>query len=364
MVAQQVVPCLNPSHCGVRTHLVGSEAHKNCISKVARGVMPHNPASSPPPLRVPDKGLTPDAIGRINDFEGTKEDIDNLKKAFFDSLDTKSFNLYYTDQDEALWGSDLELYLSGRGEDLNDSILVDAGRTFVIADQSFQEVREILYDEFEVEMDAIPEETQEEMAMTIRERDDSDVLSDMVKNTPAQLMRYQVSPIKGRVDGDAGRSIYVRNPDVSVGDIIEARVDLLEKGMLDSQFIDSPLTQKEKDRLREAIANGPEYFHEGVSLDAIWTGPISGVNLPAEWQRPQGKTKEDTLRTVGTDNGIYMVLIDTWNGNGFDFYLDRPVTMKLSQSNHARTDDQAPGHGWDAIAGVYKDGFYTSLEDK
>ena len=364
MTAQTTVPCLNPKSCGVKSHIAGSAAHKECISKVVRGEMTHNPTSIPPPPNPLEEGLSSDAVERINECGATKEDLDNLQAAFSEELSGRSFSLYFVDRDESLREEDIEHYLQGEYEDLQEDVLFNSGRSFQMRDEAEEEAKKLLDWELGVDFEALPDEVQEDLINMIEEKDDSDVLADLVRNTPAQLMRYQVSPIKGDIESAAGRSLYVKHPDVSHKEIVEDRANLLEKGMIDSGFIDSPLTEKEKDRLREAIENGPEYFHEGVSLDAIWNGSISDVNLPGEWERPQGRTPDDVLRTVGNDEGIYMVLIDTWNGSGFDFYLDRPITMKLSQSRSVHTDREAPGYGWDSIAGVYADGFNTGLKDK
>lgn len=189
---------------------------------------------------------------------------------------------------------------------------------------------EALYDEL---MDAV---TNSPAAVSLMEL--------MEENTPPQLMRMEVSD---------GENLTDANEDAYYDD--DAKVEVMKAKFAELGL--DPNTEANAEAIETMVLNGPEYWHDGVSLDVIWSGKYTDA-VPADSQ------KTLTLKDP------HFVLIDSFNGSGWEGQAEgtikRTIGMRgegveLPRSQRAYLDSRAGGYGWQSIAGVTPSAYDTAV---
>ncbi len=164
-------------------------------------------------------------------------------------------------------------------------------------------------------------------------------------NTPSQLMRLEV--FEGENLTDHNEEAY-HDGDAQV-EVLEAKFKELG---LDSS------TEINREAIEDLVNNGPEYWHEGVSLDVIWSGPYTDAV-------PGGDEKSLSF------NDPNMVLIDSFNGSGWEAQtqgtIKRTIGARSEESDlpgdkRAYLDNLAGEYGWGDIAGPMQSAYETEVE--
>lgn len=164
------------------------------------------------------------------------------------------------------------------------------------------------------------------------------------ENTPPQLLRLEL------FDGEE-----LQEHDESTYHDADAKMSELERRF--RQLGLDPTSKVNAEAIEDMVLNGPEYWHEAVSLDVIWYGTYSTV-IPG--------SAEQTVAFTNPN----LVLIDSMNGSGFDAEVEGTITRTLGirsetalDSKHrAYLDSKAGQYGWAEIAGVHKPAYDTHVE--
>lgn len=300
----------------------------------------------------PQSRLTEQQRSRLNNNSATQDDLAALKSALLNTLTKVETDLIFIDYNDQLSNQQIDMLLAGDRDEVEEDLTMQwAGeQRFVRAKELAQEKTE----ELGISFDNLNYLQQLDLIDQIQSQDSSDPLSQLERNTGAVLLRHTVVPASIWYDADpellqqAHYSVYLHDESGP------ARVKIIEDALIKNGTLTGPLSQTDRNNLTLMVNNGPEYLHEAVSLDAIWYGPLSDVTLDCN--------KSD--RTVRAEAGINLVLIDTWNGSGFDVQIEAPVSMTFSQDNHAQLDVTYPGYGsWDRIAGPAHSAYRTELTE-
>lgn len=164
------------------------------------------------------------------------------------------------------------------------------------------------------------------------------------ENTPPQLMRMEVFD---------GESLTDHNEDAyhDYGAQVEViKAKFKELGL-------DPNTSENQAEIETMVANGPEYWHDGVSLDVIWSGPYTDA-VPAG---------QDKVLSFKDPN---FILIDSFNGSGWHAQAQGTMSRtigahgegeSLTRKKRAYLDNRAGGYGWQSIAGVSSQSYPTEV---
>lgn len=165
------------------------------------------------------------------------------------------------------------------------------------------------------------------------------------ENTAPQLMRMQM--FDGENLTDVNEDAYYD---------YDAQIEVIATKFKELGL--DPETQFNRDAINTMVINGPEYWHDGVSLDVIWSGPYTNA-VPAY--------EEKTL----SFKDPHFVLIDTFNGSGWEAQAEGSIRRTigcrgedepLPRTKRAYLDRHAGGYGWQSIAGVSGSAYETEVD--
>ncbi|MBG0739032.1 hypothetical protein IV500_06405 [Paeniglutamicibacter antarcticus] len=205
---------------------------------------------------------------------------------------------------------------------------------------------------FDREWDDLDHDEQDEARRAVEERDDSDPVQGLLRNTPDQLMRTSLGAPEPLLKDRAAASGHHLD-DGGFEARKKAISDLLEASGMDTS---ADAVQEEIGAL---VNEGPFDWHEGVQLDVIWYGALEDA-VPT----PRGESAETDGSKVLEFATPHVLLIDKWNGSGHEVILPAPLKRTLTrvgydeaeapQTGRAYLDSDSGGYGWDSVAGVYK----------
>jgi hypothetical protein len=167
---------------------------------------------------------------------------------------------------------------------------------------------------------------QDELRFFVEELDTSDPLKDLLRGTPDQLLRYTIAPCSEYISGHEE-------------DAHDRKVALVREALAPTG-----LTVTDKEAF-DLVANGPWDLHEGVTLDLIWYGGVE--DIPGA-----------TSFTI-TDPNI--LLIDRWNGSGFECKAKGTATFQITKEERVVLDRQTWGYGWEDIAGTHNPAYSADV---
>ncbi|MET4144129.1 hypothetical protein [Arthrobacter sp. UYCo732] len=264
-------------------------------------------------------------------------------------------SLRFVDYDDRLTQEQMSMILAGQWVDAEN----DVDDNF--ADNAYEEATTTARTEideaveegrFDREWDDLDPDEQDEARRAVEERDDSDPIKDLLRNTPDQLLRTSLGRPAERLSEPRWSSGH-RLDDGGFAARHSAVSGLLKDSGMD---VDSP---EVRDAIDELVNEGPYDWHEGVQLDVLWYGGIDDA-VPT----PRTESPETEGRKVLDFAKPHVLLIDKWNGSGHDVVV--PAAMKRTltrvgydeeeapQTGRAYLDSDAGGYGWDSVAGVYK----------
>lgn len=263
--------------------------------------------------------------------------------------------LRFVNYDDRLTREQMSMILSGQWNDAEN----DVDENF--SDNAYEEATTTARTEinqavedglFDREWDELDPDEQDEARRAVEERDDSDPVKDLLRNTPDQLLRTSLGQPAGRLSEPRWASGHQLDDGG-----FEARHTAV-CGLLQESGMDTG-TPEVQEAVNELISEGPWDWHEGVQLDLIWYGGIEDAVPTPRLESPEAEGQK-----VLEFAKPHILLIDKWNGSGHDVVV--PAAMKRTlirvgreeseapQTGRAYLDADAGGYGWDDVCGLHK----------
>ncbi|ACL41899.1 hypothetical protein Achl_3948 (plasmid) [Pseudarthrobacter chlorophenolicus A6] len=264
-------------------------------------------------------------------------------------------SLRFVAYDDRLTKEQMGMILAGQWNDAEND--VDENFSDSAYDQAVETARTEINEaheegRFDREWDELDQDEQDAARYAVEERDDSDPVKDLLRNTPDQLLRTSLGRPAERLPEPRWASGH-RLDDGGFTARHDAVAALLKESGMN---VDSP---EVREAIEELINEGPYDWHEGVQLDVLWYGGIEDA-VPT----PRAESPETEGQKVLEFAKPHILLIDKWNGSGHDVVV--PAAMKRTltrvgdddgeapQTGRAYLDSDAGGYGWDDVAGVHK----------
>lgn len=272
---------------------------------------------------------------------------------------TDPVSLRFVQYDDQLTKEQIGMILSGQWNDAEN----DVDERF--SDSAYDETVRIATEELETavrvgrfdrEWDELDTDEQDAVRYAIEERDDSDPVKDLLRNTRPQLMRTSLGQPTGRLQDPrfaSGRHLDdggLQARQKVIEDVLkEAGVDTSAEGV--------------KEAIDDLVTEGPYDWHEGVQLDVLFYSDVADV-VPS--------TRSDSDPEAGKERVLefakpHLLLIDKWNGQGYDTVLPTPLKRTLAkpaedgpeapQTGRVYLDDSGDGYSWDDVCGLVKSAY-------
>jgi hypothetical protein len=272
---------------------------------------------------------------------------------------TEPLDLRFVQYDDQLSKEQIGMILSGQWNDVEDDVDENFG------DHAYEEAVRIATAELETavqegsfdrEWDELDPDEQDAARYAVYERDESDPLKDLLRNTRPQLMRTSLGQPAGRLQDPrfaSGRHLDhggLQARQKAIEDVLkEAGVDTSAEGV--------------KEAIDDLITEGPYDWHEGVQLDVIFYSDVADV-VPS--------TRSDSDPEAGKEKVLefakpHVLLIDKWNGSGYDTVLPTPLKKTLAKpsedgsevppTGRVYLDDSGDGYSWDDVCGLVKSAY-------
>ena len=290
-----------------------------------------------------------------------------------ESIGDKKFSLLFVAYDDQLRGDQMTKYLSGDTDSLEEEITENfSDAVYYAAEEEAKGITSAAgYD-----WDDLDWEEQQEVRLAIEEKDDSDPIGDLVRNTHSQLMRTRLADnietaahdytnSHDTTDFETGGEGVFGDDFISVvrsghnDRSSEARVLVLQELLGDRGF--DVTSDEAVANLQELVENGPFDWHEGVTPEIIWYGDISSANV-GEYIDGEQKTE----RRLDFGDEAHVLLIDRYNGSGHEVSLKGgAINATVSTDNPVILDsDSSNGYGWDEVAGVHKPAYKNDIDSE
>lgn len=278
------------------------------------------------------------------------------------SLIPENTDVYYISYDEQLSDEQIDLVLAGQDGSAYEDFLDNSD---LFGDESTENVaREALADGFrndrtDIDWEDLDTDEKDQLIDLVQERNTSDPIADLTRNTHPQLMRTSLStPSYDKRLGEAwsGDALYAREESETSRALVQRRRDIVADKLAE-HGVDTALPAN-REAIAELIDNGPYNWHEGVSLDVIFHAKVNEVSA----------SQDGPSKLAFTDP--YVVLIDRINGSGHDVKLQGTVSKRIPEAEKASEpetrvfldDDGRGGYGWDQVAGVVKSAYAVEIE--
>lgn len=278
------------------------------------------------------------------------------------NLIPESTDVYFISYDEQLSDEQIDMVLAGQDDSAYESYMENND---LFGDDSAEDIaREALTDGFlngrtDMDWDDLDTDEKDSLLDLVRERDTSDPIADLTRNTHPQLMRTSLSTpsydkrlgeawsgdaLYGSEESDASRALVQRRRDIVADKLAEHGIDTASAA--------------NREAIAELIDNGPYNWHEGVSLDVIFHAKVNEVSA----------SQDGPSKLAFTDP--YVVLIDRINGSGHDVKLQGTMSKSIPEADKASESESRVfldqggrgGYGWDQVAGVVKSAYAVEIE--
>ena len=278
--------------------------------------------------------------------------------------------LVYVEQGDQLDEEQVDLLLAGEIGTLDESI--DSWLSDHIEENARERLNELCH-EVGFKSEELGADAHDEMIELIKNSDTtSDPVRDLTRGSGLQLMRASLTEedsiydemivawTRGDLNDDQRENLCQGNTSDS-----QARADFIENTLLKHGVITKEdITEETRETLLEMVDNGPYDWHEGVVLDVIWNGDIDTAALKPNYRRDNLEHTTNPGKTLKSQDGVSIVLLDTMNGSGCDAQLNIPATVKVTPQKPAHLDSggRNGGYGWDDTAGVVHSFYNTDFE--
>ncbi|MCC3299319.1 hypothetical protein [Arthrobacter caoxuetaonis] len=254
------------------------------------------------------------------------------------SAGSDTYSLAFVQYDDRLRDDQVSRYLSGSYSEVEDE--VNDLFTESVIDASTEQARDLLK-EAGIDVDEVDTDKLDQLAEEIREKDDSDPMAGLVRNTPEKLMRLTLGQPGGT------NTLYDGNVD-GAQEAREARI----AAMLNERGLDAS-SPEAKEAISSLVTEGPQYWHEGVDLDVVYFDDIRDSTVF------NADTGEVASREIQFKDP-YVVLLDRVNGSGYDARIPGMIKATATEENPVKLDaDDKYGYGWDETAGVVHSAYRT-----
>lgn len=272
---------------------------------------------------------------------------------------TEPVSLRFVQYDDQLSKEQIGMILSGQWNDAEN----DVDEAF--SDSAYDETVRIATAELETaveegrfdrEWDELDSDEQDAVRYAIEERDDSDPVKDLLRNTPPQLMRTSLGQPAARLQ-EARFASWRHLDDGGIQAREKAIEDILKEAGVDTS------AEGVKEAVGELVVEAGGDWHEGTQIDVLWYGDVADA-VPS--------TRSDADPEAGKAKVLefakpHLLLIDKWNGSGYDTVLPTPLKKALAKpaedgSEAPRTgrvylDDSGDGYSWDDVCGLVKSAY-------
>lgn len=267
--------------------------------------------------------------------------------------------LVHIERSDELGQEQLEAYLAGDVAKLDDALEESVRESR--SDRAGEVASEIAGDLW----GELPDEAQDELQWWVEDQDDSDVVGELVRVAPPQLVQYA----PGSDDEAFERHLQARIDSAGTGgvagsdEIQGAILDTLAEAGIDR---DDPRNQQ----AAAEIATGSGIYErgaEGLRLRIVSYAPPGEVALHPQavptdhpqWSAAWLRDSARTLRT--TDPEVF--LADPWNGTGCSARFSGAAVSRLTADANPPLLDATQGHGSiDDLIGANKPAFAATIE--
>lgn len=169
----------------------------------------------------------------------------------------------------------------------------------------------------------------DEVLEVLRDRDDSDPVRDMIRQTPSVLMRYAVAVDVGTDTADA-----------AVFDVAAAL------GLSGDEYLAN------RDAIASMLADSAPYVGP---IYVVWYGDPGDV-IAATDAHHYGNPEPSVIQW----RDPYLVMLDGMNGAGADVQLDAVVSVPWD-AGRVCVDSEGPGYSWTEVAGPYEPAYASDM---
>lgn len=296
----------------------------------------------------------PTVEGRIDDFEAPAAETSEADPVVADIVANRNaweYDLIYVAYDDQLTEAQINDYLAGDFQAVEESVDDAFGEHRYMR---LHELAEEACDKHDIDFSSLSDEDQERIQEAIAEKDSSDPVNDLARNTHAQLMRAPLAADIYQAFTEDEKSTLAYPSNDGYEQQQAGRAAVLARILEQSDIDVSDSTVKEA--IDDLVQNGPDTWHEGVSLDVIWYGDVKEA-ASAPWSSETMPVAVDGRNLHFT--GARIVLLDSWNGSGMDVELPGALNVRVTPEQPAVLDSSpaTDGYGWDDVAGVSKSAY-------
>jgi hypothetical protein len=262
-----------------------------------------------------------------------------------------TYDFIYVDQDDKLTVEQMTDYLSGN----LDAMYMSIQESYADDrdDQVLQLARNLCSDAG-LDYDELDEDDQAQVRTSIEEEETSDPLDQLLRNTPEQLLRAPLitNILHAAVDGGADSVLVYddRNYEAQANARQNIILDALQGRGVDVHDL------QVREAVAELVNEGPSHWHDNVTLDVMWSGPVEEAASAKDFR------EEQLGRTLGFDGGAHLLLMDKDSGSGWAVELPGPITVTVTPKAPAFIDSAVKADaggvkvwGWeDTTGGVSK----------
>lgn len=321
-----------------RDHLVEKKTVRSDGVLTTVHVNPDKGAASPNAERMANVPSAPSVAGfpvqQSEELQAYNEAVKSMKERII----AEKPQLIYIDRGDSIDSkSALDGYLRGDYEGIDE--LLDEWVSESAHEGARSYLREICQ-EFDMDVNDLDVEDEDELMNTLHENDSSDVLKDLLRNTNNQLMEYSFGGFMDMAD-DLDTEYDLDTHEGRVG----ALSDILRPLGVD---VDS----EEGKKAIDSIVGNNGYWHEGVRVSAIFYGDVTDFNT-YNYDKETGESYD--ARKVTFSGKAQVGILDPWNGAGWIDEVplrEEGLQFTATADKPVHIDGQNGGYGWDDVAGV------------
>ena len=262
-------------------------------------------------------------------------------------LHTWQPDLAYVEYDDKLSDERLDEYLRGDDDSLNE--LDDRFRE---GDAYEDTIGEYLHELTGTDPLDLDDDLREELRSWVQENDHSEVIPDLVRHNGDVLVQIPAVAdddafgialqAASEVEGEEERYAALRQVFITAAEAAGITVDDHNRRQLES-LIDE---------------NSLDFGHQAAEQ---WQLKVLTYTEPEDIAMTLHGEHGDASRTVRIENPS-LLLIDRWNGRGYDAPLHGTFETAISVDRPARLDSQLGYGSWDRVAGVHKPAYAAHVE--
>lgn len=256
-------------------------------------------------------------------------------------------DLTYVEYDDKLLDEQLDAYLRG-----DDDTLIEVDDRFREGDAYEDTISEYLRELTGTDPSDLDDELQEELRHWVQEHDHSEVIPDLVRGNGDVLVQ-----IPAVADDDAFGAALQAASEVE-GE--EEKYAALRQVFVDAAEAAGITVDDHNRRQLESLID-ENSLDFGYQHAEQWQLKVLTYTEPEDIAMTLHGEHRDAPRAVRIENPS-LLLIDRWNGRGYDAPLHGTFETAISVDRPARLDSQLGYGSWDRVAGVHKPAYAAHVE--